>query len=44
MYKRQAYKGIRLGDLSEDEKTEAYYRVIVSRDLRTKITDQLFIL
>jgi hypothetical protein len=39
-----AYKSIRLGDLSEDEKTEAYYRVIVSRDLRTKITDQLFIL
>ena len=39
-----AYKGIRLGNLSEDEKTEAYYRVIVSRDLRTKITDQLFIL
>jgi len=39
-----AYKGIRLGDLTEDEKTEAYYRVIVSRDLRTKITDQLFIL
>ena len=39
-----AYKGIRLGGLSEDEKTEAYYRVIVSRDLRTKITDQLFIL
>jgi alpha-amylase/alpha-mannosidase (GH57 family) len=39
-----AYKAIRLGDLSEEEKTEAYYRVIVSRDLRTKITDQLFIL
>ena len=39
-----AYKAIRLGDLSEDEKTEAYYRVIVSRDLRTKITDQLFVL
>ncbi|MDM7998706.1 MAG: hypothetical protein QUS33_01565 [Dehalococcoidia bacterium] len=39
-----AYKAIRLGNLSEDEKTEAYYRVIVSRDLRTKITDQLFIL
>jgi predicted glycosyl hydrolase (DUF1957 family) len=39
-----AYKAIRLGDLTEEEKTEAYYRVIVSRDLRTKITDQLFIL
>ncbi len=39
-----AYKSIRLGSLSEDEKTEAYYRVIVSRDLRTKITDQLFVL
>ena len=39
-----AYKAIRLGSLSEDEKTEAYYRVIVSRDLRTKITDQLFVL
>ena len=39
-----AYKAIRMSDLSEDEKTEAYYRVIVSRDLRTKIMDQLFIL
>lgn len=39
-----AYKAIRLGNLSEDEKTEAYYRVIVSRELRTKITDQLFVL
>ncbi len=39
-----AYKAIRLSNLSEDEKTEAYYRVIVSRDLRTKITDQLFVL
>ncbi len=39
-----AYKAIRLSSLSEDEKTEAYYRVIVSRDLRTKITDQLFVL
>ncbi len=39
-----AYKSIRLGDFNEDEKMEAYYRVIVSRDLRTKITDQLFIL
>lgn len=38
-----AYKSIRQGLLSEEEKTEAYYRVIVSRDLRTKITDQLFI-
>jgi len=37
-----AYKGTRLGDLSEEENTEAYYRVIVSRYLRTKITDQLF--
>ncbi len=39
-----AYKAIRLSNLSEEEKTEAYYRVIVSRDLRTKITDQLFVL
>jgi len=39
-----AYKGIRLGNLREDERTEAYYRVIASRDLRTKIADQLFML
>jgi len=37
-----AYKAIRMGDLSEDEKTECYYRVIASRDLRSKIMDQLF--
>ena len=37
-----AYKGIKMSDLDEDAKTEAYYRVIVSRDLRSKIMDQLF--
>jgi hypothetical protein len=37
-----AYKAIKMSNLSEDEKTEGYYRVIVSRDLRTKTMDQLF--
>lgn len=37
-----AYKAIRMSDLSDDEKTECYYRVIASRDLRSKIMDQLF--
>jgi hypothetical protein len=37
-----AYKAIRMSDLSEDEKMEWYYRVIASRDLRSKIMDQLF--
>jgi len=37
-----AYKAIKMSDLSEDEKTEYYYRVIASRDLRSKIMDQLF--
>ncbi len=37
-----AYKAIKMSDLSEDDKTEGYYRVIVSRDLRTKTMDQLF--
>jgi hypothetical protein len=37
-----AYKAIRMSDLSEDDKTECYYRVIASRDLRSKIMDQLF--
>jgi hypothetical protein len=37
-----AYKAIKMSDLSEEEKTEGYYRVIVSRDLRTKTMDQLF--
>ncbi len=37
-----AYKAIRMSDLSEDEKQECYYRVIASRDLGSKIMDQLF--
>jgi predicted glycosyl hydrolase (DUF1957 family) len=36
-----AYKAINMSDLTEDEKTEHYYRVIAGRDLRSKITDQL---
>lgn len=36
-----AYKTINMSDLSQDEKTEFYYHVIASRDLRSKITDQL---
>jgi len=37
-----AYKAIKVSDLNEEEKTEAYYKVIVSRDLRNKIMDELF--
>ena len=37
-----AYKAINVSDLNKDEKTEAYYEVIVSRDLRTKILDESF--
>lgn len=37
-----AYKAIKVSDLNEEDKTEAYYKVIVSRDLRSKIMDQLF--
>lgn len=36
-----AYKAIRMGNLSEDEKMEYHYRVIASHDLRSKIMDQL---
>lgn len=36
-----AYKAINMSDLTEDEKTDYYYRVIACRDLRSKITDQL---
>jgi 4-alpha-glucanotransferase len=38
-----AYKAIKMSDLSEDEKTEYYYRVIAGRDIRSKITDQLLL-
>jgi hypothetical protein len=38
-----AYKAIHMSDLSEDEKTEYYYRVIAGRDIRSKITDQLLL-
>jgi alpha-amylase/alpha-mannosidase (GH57 family) len=38
-----AYKAINMSALPEDEKMEFYYRVIASRDLRSKITDQLLI-
>lgn len=37
-----AYKAIKASNLSEDDTTEAYYKVIASRDLRSKIMDQLF--
>ena len=37
-----AYKAIKMSDLNEEAKTEAYYRVVVSRDLRSKIMDHLF--
>jgi alpha-amylase/alpha-mannosidase (GH57 family) len=38
-----AYKAIHMSDLSENEKTEYYYRVIAGRDIRSKITDQLLL-
>jgi alpha-amylase/alpha-mannosidase (GH57 family) len=38
-----AYKAIKMSDLSEDEKLEYYYRVIASRELRSKIMDYLFL-
>ena len=37
-----AYKALRVSDQSEDAKREDYYRYISARDLREKITDQLF--
>lgn len=37
-----AYKAITMGKISEEGKKEYYRRVIASRDLRDKITDQLF--
>lgn len=37
-----AYKAIQLSERSEDAKREYYYRYIAARDLREKITDQLF--
>jgi hypothetical protein len=39
---RMSDLAIRMSDLSEEEKAEYYYRVIASRDLRSKIMDQLF--
>jgi CMP-2-keto-3-deoxyoctulosonic acid synthetase len=38
-----AYKAIKMSDLSEDEKMEYYYRVLAGRDIRSKITDQLLL-
>jgi hypothetical protein len=37
-----SYKAIKMSDSSEDEKMDCYYRVIASRDLRSKIMDRLF--
>ncbi|MEW6033301.1 MAG: hypothetical protein AB1603_00425 [Chloroflexota bacterium] len=36
-----AYKAIKLSNLSEDEKMEYHYRVVASNDLRNKIMDHL---
>ncbi len=36
-----AYKAITISNLSEEEKTEYWYRVIASRDIRSKIIDLL---
>jgi hypothetical protein len=38
-----AYKAINASGASQDEKRELYYRVVVSRDLRNKIVDKLFL-
>jgi len=37
-----AFRAINLSSAPEDEKREAYYRVVASRDIRSKIHDQLF--
>lgn len=36
-----SYKAIKLSNLSEDEKTDYYYKLVASRDLQAKIMDQL---
>ena len=38
-----AYKAIRVSDVSPERKTDYYYRVVVARDLRNKIEDKLFL-
>lgn len=38
-----AYKAIKMSNLGEDEKLEYYYRVIASKELRSKIMDHLFL-
>jgi hypothetical protein len=38
-----AFKAINASGASQDEKRELYYRVVVSRDLRNKIVDKLFL-
>ncbi len=37
-----AFRSINLSHASEEEKREAYYKVVAARDLRAKIHDQLF--
>jgi len=37
-----AFRAINLSQAPEEEKREAYYKVVASRDLRAKIRDQLF--
>ena len=37
-----AFRSINLSTASEDVKRDAYYKVVASRDIRAKISDQLF--
>ena len=37
-----AYKAIAVSGATEDVKRESYFKVVASRDIRTKITDKLF--
>jgi hypothetical protein len=37
-----AFRAINLSNASEEEKRDAYYRVVAARDVRAKIRDQLF--
>ncbi len=39
-----AYRSITRSNVSEDIKREYYYKVVAARDIRSKITDRLFIL
>jgi hypothetical protein len=37
-----AFRSINLSHAAEEEKREAYYKVVAARDIKSKIHDQLF--